>query len=52
MGEEEGCGNRKCDVASLGRNLKLHLLVYIVDYRLYLHIDAYAQNHDYLSIIM
>jgi hypothetical protein len=28
MGEEEGCGNRKSDVASLGRKLKLHLLVY------------------------
>ena len=27
MGEEEGCGNRKSDVTSLGRKLKLHLLV-------------------------
>jgi hypothetical protein len=31
MGEEEGYGNRKSDVASLGRKLKLHLLVYIID---------------------
>jgi hypothetical protein len=31
MGEEEGCGNKKSDVASLGRKLKLHLLVYIID---------------------
>ena len=31
MDEEEGCGNRKSDVASLGRKLKLHLLVYIID---------------------
>ena len=29
MGEEEGYGNRKSDVASLGRKLKLHILVYI-----------------------
>ena len=29
MGEEEGCGNRKSDVASLERKLKLHILVYI-----------------------
>ena len=29
MGEGEGCGNRKSDVAFLGRKLKLHLLVYI-----------------------
>ena len=28
MGEEEGCENRKSDVASLGRKLKFHLLVY------------------------
>ena len=28
MGEEGGCGNRKSDVTSLGRKLKLHLLVY------------------------
>ena len=28
MGEKEGCGNRKSDVASLERKLKLHLLVY------------------------
>ena len=28
MGEGEGCGNRKSDVASLGRKLKLHLLIY------------------------
>ena len=28
MGEEERCGNRKSDVAFLGRKLKLHLLVY------------------------
>ena len=28
MGEEEGCGNRKSNVASLGTKLKLHLLVY------------------------
>ena len=31
MGEGEGCGNRKSDVAYLGRKLKLHLLVYIID---------------------
>jgi hypothetical protein len=31
MDEEEGCGNRKSDVTSLGRKLKLHLLVYIID---------------------
>jgi hypothetical protein len=31
MGEEKGCGNRKSDVASLGRKLKFHLLVYIID---------------------
>ena len=31
MGGEEGCENRKSDVASLGRKLKLHLLVYIID---------------------
>jgi hypothetical protein len=31
MGEGEGCGNRKSDVASLRRKLKLHLLVYIID---------------------
>ena len=31
MGEGEGCENRKSDVASLGRKLKLHLLVYIID---------------------
>ena len=29
MGKEEGCGNRKSDVASLERKLKLHILVYI-----------------------
>jgi hypothetical protein len=28
MGEGEGCENRKSDVASLGRKLKFHLLVY------------------------
>jgi hypothetical protein len=27
MGEEEGYGIRKSDVASLGKKLKLHLLV-------------------------
>jgi hypothetical protein len=32
MGEEEGCGNRKFDVASLRKKLKLHQLVYIIDY--------------------
>ena len=31
MGGEEGCENMKSDVASLGRKLKLHLLVYIID---------------------
>ena len=31
MGEEEWYENRKSDVASLGRKLKLHLLVYIID---------------------
>ena len=31
MGEGEGCGNRKSDMASLGRKLKLHVLVYIID---------------------
>ena len=31
MGEEEGCGNMKSDVAFLGRKLKFHLLVYIID---------------------
>ena len=31
MGEEEGCGNMKSDVASLERKLKFHLLVYIID---------------------
>ena len=31
MDEEEWCENRKSDVASLGRKLKLHLLVYIID---------------------
>jgi hypothetical protein len=31
MSEGDGCGNRKSDVASLGRKLKLHLLVYIID---------------------
>jgi hypothetical protein len=36
MGEEEGCGNRKSDVASLGRKLKLHLLVYnMIDFYYY-----------------
>ena len=30
MGEEEGCENRKSDVASLGRKLKLHPLVDII----------------------
>jgi hypothetical protein len=33
MSEGEGCGNRKSDVVSLGRKLKLHLLVYIIDNR-------------------
>ena len=28
MGEGERCGNKKSDVASLERKLKLHLLVY------------------------
>ena len=32
MSKEEGCGNRKSDVASLGRKLKLHILVYIIDF--------------------
>ena len=32
MGEEEGCEKRKSDVASLERKLKLHLLVYIIDW--------------------
>ena len=31
MDGEEGCENMKSDVTSLGRNLKLHLLVYIID---------------------
>ena len=31
MGEEEVYENRKSDVASLGRKLKLHLLIYIID---------------------
>ena len=35
MGEEEGYRNKKSDVASLGRKLKLHLLVYIIDAWLY-----------------
>ncbi len=36
MGEGEGCGNRKYDVVSLGRKIKLHLLfIYnIIDNRL------------------
>jgi hypothetical protein len=29
MGEEEWCRNRKFDVTSLGRKLKLYLLIYI-----------------------
>ncbi len=33
MSEEEGCGNRKSDVASLGKKLELHLLVYIINNR-------------------
>jgi hypothetical protein len=32
MGEEEGCGNKKSDVASLEKKLKLHLLVYMIDF--------------------
>ena len=31
MGEVKGYENRKSNVASLGRRLKLHLLVYIID---------------------
>jgi hypothetical protein len=31
MGGEEGCENMKSDVASLGRKIKFHLLVYIID---------------------
>ena len=31
MGEGDGCENRKSDVAFLGRKLKLHLLVYIIN---------------------
>ena len=31
MGEGEVCGNKKSDIASLGRKLKLHVLVYIID---------------------
>ena len=31
MGEEEGCEIRKSDVASLGKKLKLRLLVDIID---------------------
>ena len=31
MGEGERCENKKSDMASLGRKLKLHLLVYIID---------------------
>ena len=31
MSKEEGCGNKKSDVASLGKKLKLHILVYIID---------------------
>ena len=34
MGEGEWWENRKFDVASLGRKLKLQLLVYIIDYLL------------------
>ena len=30
MGEEEGCENRKSDVVSLGRKLKLHMVKAIV----------------------
>ena len=33
MSEEERCENRKSDVTSLGRKLKLHLLVYMIDNR-------------------
>ena len=31
MDEVEGCENRKSDVTSLERKLKLHILVYIKD---------------------
>ena len=31
MGKEEECGNRKSDVVPLGKKLKLHLLIYIID---------------------
>jgi hypothetical protein len=31
MSEEKGCENERSDVAFLGRKLKLHLLVYIID---------------------
>ena len=34
MGGEKRCENMKSDVASLGRKLKLHSLVYIIDNRL------------------
>ena len=33
MCEGERCENKKSDVATLGRKLKLHLLVYIIDYK-------------------
>jgi hypothetical protein len=39
MGEEEGCGNRKFDVASLGRKPKFHLLVYIIDLMVCLYVS-------------
>ena len=31
MSDKEGCENRKSDMTSLGRKLKLYLLVYIID---------------------
>ena len=31
MSGEKGCENIKSDVASLGRKLKFHLLIYIID---------------------
>ena len=31
MSDKEGCENRKSDMTSLWRKLKLYLLVYIID---------------------
>ena len=47
MGEEEGCGNRKSDVASLRKKLKLHLLVYIIDFKFF---TRYGKPHSTLAL--